>query len=113
MEHVLKMNNPKVSILIPLYNSEEYIAETIDSCLNQTYDNIEIIIVDDGSTDAGLEIARQYEIKYENIKVKTQKNSGAPVARNKAFALSTGEYIQYIDADDLLHPDKIYLQWKY
>ncbi len=110
MEHVLKMNNPKVSILIPLYNSEEYIAETIDSCLNQTYDNIEIIIVDDGSTDAGLEIARQYEIKYENIKVKTQKNSGAPVARNKAFELSTGDYIQYIDADDLLHLDKIYLQ---
>lgn len=104
------MNIPKVSILIPLYNSEEYIAETIDSCLNQTYENIEIIIVDDGSTDFGLDIARQYEIKYENIKVYVQNNSGAPVARNRAFELSTGEYIQYIDADDLLHPDKIYIQ---
>ncbi len=104
------MNNPKVSILIPLYNSEEYIAETIDSCLNQTYDNIEIIIVDDGSIDSSLSIARQYEKKYINIKVEAQKNSGAPVARNRAFELSTGEYIQYIDADDLLHPDKICLQ---
>lgn len=104
------MNNPKVSILIPLYNSEEYIAETIDSCLTQTYENIEIIIVDDGSADSGLSIARQYENKHTNIKVEAQKNSGAPVARNRAFKLSTGEYIQYIDADDLLHPDKIRLQ---
>lgn len=104
------MNDPKVSILIPLYNSEEYIAETIDSCLDQTYDNIEIIIVDDGSTDSSLDIAREYENKHKNIKVDVQKNSGAPVARNRAFALSTGDYIQYIDADDLMQPDKIYLQ---
>ncbi len=104
------MNNLKVSILIPLYNSEEYIAETIDSCLNQTYENIEIIIVDDGSTDSGLIIARQYENKHKNIKVEAQKNSGAPVARNRAFELSAGDYIQYLDADDLLHPDKIRLQ---
>ncbi len=104
------MNNSKVSILIPLYNSEEYIAETIDSCLNQTHKNIEIIIIDDGSTDSGLSTARQYENEYSNIKVEAQKNSGAPVARNRAFELSTGEYIQYIDADDLLHPDKISLQ---
>ncbi|GIU00472.1 hypothetical protein TSL6_09780 [Sulfurovum sp. TSL6] len=104
------MNNLKVSILIPLYNAEEYIAETIDSCLNQTYKNIEIIIIDDGSTDSGLNIAREYEKKHTNIKVEAQKNSGAPVARNRAFALATGDYIQYIDADDLLHPDKIRLQ---
>ncbi|WP_415407806.1 glycosyltransferase family 2 protein [Sulfurovum sp. CS9] len=104
------MNDPKVSILIPLYNSEEYIAETIDSCLKQTYENIEIIIVDDESTDSSLDIAKEYENKHANIKVEAQKNSGAPVARNRAFALSTGEYIQYIDADDLLHPDKIRLQ---
>ncbi len=103
-------DNPKVSILIPLYNSEEYIAETLDSCLTQTYKNIEIIIVDDGSKDASLNIAKQYEKKYQNIKVYTQKNSGASAARNKAFSLSSGEYIQYLDADDLLHPDKIRLQ---
>ncbi|HFS66600.1 MAG TPA: glycosyltransferase family 2 protein [Flavobacteriia bacterium] len=102
--------NKKVSILIPLYNSEEYIEETIKSCLNQTYSNIEIIIIDDGSTDIGLKIARDYENKYQNIIVETQKNSGAPAARNRAFSISTGDYIQYLDADDLLHPDKIYLQ---
>jgi len=105
-------DEPKVSILIPLYNSEEYIAETIDSCLNQTYNNIEIIIVDDGSTDSGLSIAREYESKYEYIKVETQKNSGAPVARNRAFELCAGDFIQYLDADDILHPDKIRLQMK-
>lgn len=101
---------PKVSILIPLYNSESYISETIDSCLNQTYENIEIIIVDDGSTDNGLEIAKKYSEKFENILLETQKNSGAPVARNRAFSLSSGAYIQYLDADDLLHPEKIRLQ---
>lgn len=104
------MNNPKVSILIPLYNAEEYLAETIDSCLDQTYDNIEIIIVDDGSTDASLEIAKKYEKEQNHIKVDAQKNSGASAARNRAFELSNGEYIQYLDADDILHPDKVQLQ---
>ena len=103
-------NNPKVSILIPLYNAEQYIAETIESCLAQTYDNIEIIIVDDGSTDKSLSIAKEYEKDYKNIKVVTQQNSGASVARNKAFEFSSGDFIQYLDADDLLHPDKIRLQ---
>ena len=104
------IDNPKVSILIPLYNSEKYIAETIDSCLKQTYNNIEIVIVDDGSTDSGLTIAREYEKKHKNIKVVAQKNSGASAARNRAFELSEGEYIQYLDADDLLDQDKIRLQ---
>ena len=104
------MNDPKVSILIPLYNAEEYIIETIDSCLAQTYENIEIIIVDDGSIDSGLSIARQYEEKYVNIKVETQKNNGASAARNRAFELSSGDFIQYHDADDILHQDKIRLQ---
>lgn len=104
------INNPKVSILIPLYNSEKYISDTIDSCLDQTYANIEIIIVDDGSKDSSLDIVSKYEKKYRNIKVDIQKNSGASATRNRAFELSTGEYIQYLDADDLLHPDKIRLQ---
>ena len=100
----------KVSILIPLYNSQEYIAETIESCLSQTYPNIEIIIVDDGSTDNSLEIAKEYENRYGNIIVDRQKNSGASKARNRAFELSTGEYIQYLDADDLLDSEKISTQ---
>ncbi|WP_289055250.1 glycosyltransferase family 2 protein [Carboxylicivirga marina] len=94
-----------VSILIPLYNSESYIAETIQSALNQTWPNIEIIIVDDGSTDNSYVIAKGFE--STNVKVYQQQNSGACNARNYAFYLSTGEYIQYLDADDLLAPDKI------
>ncbi len=98
---------PLISILIPLYNAEKYISETIESALAQTYDNIEILIFDDGSTDNSLSIALEYEKKYLNIKVFTHKNSGAQITRNKLFELSSGEYIQYLDADDLLHKDKI------
>lgn len=108
------MNNPLVSILIPVYNTEKYVAEAIESALNQTYKNIEIVIVDDGSTDRSWEIIESYREKYPNI-IKTfkQENKGACAARNKAFELSTGQYIQYLDSDDLLAPDKIEHQIKY
>lgn len=105
-----KTKKPLVSVLIPLYNSEKYLSETIDSLLAQTYKNTEIIIIDDGSTDYSPAIAREYEKSYKQIKVYNQKNSGAQVARNKAFEMSSGEYIQYFDADDIIHPDKISLQ---
>jgi glycosyltransferase involved in cell wall biosynthesis len=97
-----------VSILIPAYNAEEWISETINSALNQTWNNKEIIIVDDGSTDNTIQIARKFESKL--VKVITQENSGAASARNKAFEFAQGDYIQWLDADDLLAPDKIYLQ---
>lgn len=108
------MSFPLVSILIPVYNAEKYVAETIESAINQTYKNIEIIIVDDGSTDKSWEIIESYREKYPNI-IKTYKqvNKGACAARNKAFELSCGQYIQYLDADDLLAPDKIENQIKY
>ncbi|HFU76224.1 MAG TPA: glycosyltransferase family 2 protein [Arcobacter sp.] len=106
-------NNTKVSILIPLYNAQKYISQAIDSCLEQTYKDIEIIIVDDGSSDSSLSIALEYEKRHSNIIVETQKNSGAAVARNKAFELSSGGYIQYLDADDVLHKDKIRIQMEY
>lgn len=106
--------NPLVSILIPVYNTEKYVAEAIESALNQTYKNIEIIIVDDGSTDKSWEIIESYRAKYPNlIKSYKQENKGACAARNKAFKLSSGQYIQYLDADDLLAPDKIEHQIKY
>lgn len=102
------MNNPLVSILIPVYNAENYVAEAIESALNQTYKNIEIIIVDDGSTDKSWEIIESYRKKYPNIiKTYQQENKGACAARNKAFELSSGQYIQYLDADDLLAENKI------
>ncbi len=100
----------KVSILIPLYNAEAYIAEAVESALQQTYQNIEIIIVDDGSTDNSLSIARDYE--SDKVKVFSQLNKGASAARNKAFKLSSGELIQYLDADDILDTHKVEEQVK-
>ena len=100
-------NSPLVSILIPLYNAERYIAETLDNCLAQTYPNIEVIVVDDGSSDNSLAIARKYAEKHENIKVFAQENAGAPRARNLAFEKCSGDYIQYLDADDLMSENKI------
>ncbi len=97
--------NSKVSILIPLFNSQDYIAETIQSALDQTWPNIEIIIVDDGSTDNSYQIAKNFE--SDILKIYQQKNRGACAARNLAFQRSTGDFIQYLDADDLLTPDKI------
>lgn len=95
----------KVSILIPLYNSENFIKETIECCLKQTYPNIEIIIVDDGSTDNSYNIAKSYE--SDHIHIYQQPNSGACKARNLAFEKSTGDYIMYLDADDLMSNNKI------
>ena len=99
------MTGPLVSIIIPLYNAESYIAETITSAMNQTWVNKEVIIIDDGSTDNSLAIAKGFENDW--IKVFTQKNSGASVARNKGLDEAEGDYIQFLDADDLLSADKI------
>lgn len=101
---------PLVSILIPAYNAEDAIADTLRSALAQTWQHKEIIVVDDGSTDKTLAIAREFE--REGVLVVTQKNQGATFARNKAFALSHGDYIQWLDADDLLAPDKISSQMR-
>jgi glycosyltransferase involved in cell wall biosynthesis len=94
-----------VSILIPCYNSEKWIAETIESALVQTWQNKEIIIVDDGSKDNSLAIAKRFESPI--VKVISQENRGAGAARNRALKEAQGDFIQYLDADDLLSPDKI------
>jgi len=96
---------PLVSILIPAYNAERWIAETIQSALAQTWPRTEIIVVDDGSRDQTLSIARQFASK--NVSVVTQDNQGGSAARNRAFTICQGEFIQWLDADDLLSPDKI------
>jgi glycosyltransferase involved in cell wall biosynthesis len=96
---------PLVSILIPAYNAEHWIAETLESALRQTWPRKEIIVVDDSSTDNTLAMARRFSSK--SVTVVTKPNAGASSARNKAFSLSQGEYIQWLDADDLLAPDKI------
>ena len=96
---------PLISILIPAYNAEAWIADTIRSALNQTWSRREIIVVDDGSTDGTLLIARQFASL--GVEVARQKHGGAASARNTAFSLSRGDYIQWLDADDLLAPDKV------
>jgi glycosyltransferase involved in cell wall biosynthesis len=99
---------PLVSILIPAYNAEPWIADTIRSALAQSWPRKEIIIVDSGSRDDTLRVARQFASK--EVLVVTQQNQGASAARNKAFELCQGEYIQWLDADDLLSPDKVVRQ---
>ena len=105
------MMNNLVSILIPAYNSEQWIGETIKSAINQTWSNKEIIIVDDGSTDDTLHIARGFESRL--VKIITQENRGASAARNTALAHAQGDYIQWLDSDDILAPDKLSQQFKY
>jgi len=94
-----------VSILIPAYNAERWIGDAIRSCLAQTWPHVEVVVVDDGSRDTTLQVARSFESSA--VKVVTQPNSGAPVARNRAFELAKGSFIQWLDADDLLDPEKI------
>lgn len=99
---------PLVSILIPAFNAERWIADTLRSALAQTWEPKEIIVVNDGSTDRTLEVAKQFE--PHGVQVVSQPNRGAAAARNEAFRLSRGAFIQWLDADDLLAPDKITLQ---
>lgn len=94
-----------VSILIPAHNSEKWIRNTLESALNQTWSRKEIIVVDDGSCDGTLAAARKYE--SSEVQVISQENQGASAARNTAFSLCQGDLIQWLDADDLLSPDKI------
>ena len=102
------MSSPLVSILIPAHNSEDWIADSIRSAVAQTWRRKEIIIVDDGSSDKTVQVARQFCSK--EVTVVSTDNRGAAAARNEALRLSNGDYIQWLDADDLLSPDKIELQ---
>ena len=99
------MRDPLVSIIIPIHNAGKYLSETIQSALDQTWENKEIILVDDGSTDGSLSLSKSY--KNPRIKVFSQENKGGSAARNKGLAEANGDYIQFLDADDLLGRDKI------
>jgi glycosyltransferase involved in cell wall biosynthesis len=97
-----------VSVLVPSYNSEPYLQECLESALAQTYPRVEIVVVDDGSTDSSLNIAKGFESR--GVRVISQNNRGQAGALNTAFDVSTGDYIQYLDADDVLDPRKIETQ---
>ena len=95
----------KVSIIVPVYNEEKYLSACLDSILNQSLKDIEIICVDDGSTDASPNILKEYAAKDSRIQIITQENKGLGPSRNVAFAKATGEYIQYVDSDDKITPE--------
>ena len=103
--------NEKVSVIIPVYNDEKYLKQCVESVLTQTYTNLEIILVDDGSTDHTPEICEEYREKYDQIRVLHKKNGGVGSSRNAGLALATGEYILFIDNDDWLekhHIEELY-----
>ncbi len=97
-------SKPKISIIIPVYNVEKYLCECLDSILNQTFQDFEIICVDDGSTDETLEILKNYKNKDERVFVLQQHHSGAAEARNNGIRLARGKYIQFLDSDDYFEP---------
>lgn len=96
---------PKISIIIPVYNTEKYIAETLDSVIKQTFTDWEAICIDDGSTDDSLNILKRYAKKDDRIKIITQKNLGVVSARNNAIAQAKSEYIYPLDSDDIITTD--------
>jgi glycosyltransferase involved in cell wall biosynthesis len=96
---------PKVSVIIPTYNAEKYISETINSVLTQTFQDFEILVVDDGSPDQSVEICRQFT--DPRIKIIRQANRGLPGARNTGIRQAQAEYIAFLDADDIWHPEKL------
>lgn len=99
------MNNPKISVIIPVYNVEAYLRRCVESLLQQTYSNLEIILVDDGSPDRSGEICDEYGYQDSRIKVIHQANRGVSAARNSGLCAATGDWIGFIDGDDWIEPD--------
>jgi glycosyltransferase involved in cell wall biosynthesis len=97
-----------VSIIIPVHNEEDYLADTLESALAQTWPDKEIVVVDDGSTDDSVRVARQFE--GPSVTIISQENQGGCAARNRGLREAQGDFIQYLDADDLMEPDKIEVQ---
>lgn len=105
------MDNIKVSVVIPAYNVEKYLRQCLDSVINQTLKEIEIICINDGSTDGSLEILQEYEKKDSRIRLINKENEGISAARNQGMELAQGEYISFIDSDDWI--DENYLEALY
>ena len=99
--------NVKVSVIIPVYNVELYLRECLESVVNQTLDNYEVIVVDDGSTDTSYNIACEYKENYDFIKILRQNNLGASAARNIGVKSAKGKYIYFLDSDDYIHKDTL------
>lgn len=99
------MDKPLVSVIVPVYNREKYLARCLDSLINQTLKNIEIICINDGSTDKSIDILTQYQNKDERIKIISQSQAGVSAARNKGIDFAIGDYIGFVDSDDYVDGD--------
>lgn len=106
------MNKPLISIIIPIYNVEKYLKRCVDSVLNQTYSNLEIILVDDGSKDSCSDICDLYSKKDSRIKVIHKINGGLSDARNKGIEIARGSYLGFVDSDDFIHPKMYEILYK-
>ena len=98
---------PKVSVVIPAYNAQQYLGETLDCLAVQTLREIEVLVVDDGSADSTPEILREYSEKYPFIRAIRQENAGVAAARNRGIQEAAGEYLYFLDSDDLIEPDAL------
>ena len=101
------MNKSLISCIVPVFNGENYLAEALESILAQTYRPIEVIVVDDGSTDGTAGLAARYG---DRIRYVRQNNGGAPTARNLGLSVAVGEFVAFLDSDDLWHPEKLQRQ---
>ena len=99
------MENKKISVIVPVYNTEAYLARCVDSILAQTYPHIEIILVDDGATDASPDLCDRYAAEHPHVKVIHKQNGGLSSARNAGLDAATGDYIGFVDSDDYVSPD--------
>ena len=97
----------KISVIIPVYNAEEYVADILEDVLAQTYKDLEIILIDDGSKDSSLKILKKYELRDDRIIVLHCENGGPSKARNIGLKYATGEFIRFLDADDRIHTDSM------
>ena len=95
----------KVSVIVPIYNAEKYLAQCIDSLIHQTHRDLQILLINDGSTDSSLSIAQDFAQRDSRIEIHTQHNQGQGVARNNGMKYATGEWIAFVDADDYIAPD--------
>ena len=98
---------PKVSVIVPVYNVAEYLGQCLDTILLQTLQDIEVICVDDGSTDNSLNILNTYAMFDERLKVIHQENAGAGPARNRGIKEATGDFLIFLDGDDFFHPEML------
>jgi len=113
-KHINTEQNPLISIITPLYNAENFIAETISSIQNQTYSNWEVLIVDDSSTDLSAQVVEELELADSRIQfIRNDVNKGAADCRNQGTELAKGAYIAFLDADDLWHKEKLEKQLRF